>query len=257
MNLARTTTLAIATLPALGLAAVPAHAQTLVLQSGDSVTVSGSGTTGTYQGKSISSPTFTYSTGTNTGTDVSVPIGAAFTLRNGAVLDGGSPSSSNVVALLVQGGTATVAGGAVGGGIPYGIGLQITGGTTTITGGTITGATAIRSDGGLLQVSGGAINGQFRGFVVGSSGIIDLFGTFTDGSGSILTGPITNAYGTLQGTFSNGDVLSKTSYGVGTGGILEFNVGPAPAAEPSQLAALGIGLLGLGALAIKAKRRIA
>lgn len=253
----RIPSLTLAALSALALSAPRAHAQTLTLQSGDTVTVTGAGTKGTYQGQPISSSTSAYSTSTNSGNDVSVPVGAAFTLGSGALLSGGPPLGSAVVGILVQGGTATVTGGLVNGGQYYGSGLQVNTGTATVTGGTFTGSTAINAGNGLVRVSGGTINGQFRGFSIGTAGIIDLFGTFTDGSGNPLTAPIVGGYtqGPIQGTFSNGDTLSKATYAVNSGGILEFNVGPVPAPEPSPLAALAIGILSLGALTLRARKR--
>lgn len=241
-------------LAAIGLAAVPARAQTLSNFSGtDNVTVSGSGTQGTYHGKPISNTTTSYTATATPGAAVTLDNGATFTLASGGTLSGGATSQSEGLDIGLA---ATTAGGT---------------GTAFVTGGTITGFDAISIGGGTVTITSGSITGgvgagaglvaQMSGVTSGTGGTINLYGTNFLVNGlaapSQLTGTGTNTItGTVSGTLANGDLLSTTYQLVGAGTTINF-FAPAAAPEPSSFAALGIGLLGLGALAFKAKRRTA
>ncbi len=99
-------------------------------------------------------------------------------------------------------------------------------------------------------------------------GITILYGnnftyTVTDSTGTHTgTGPATfmqgangqQPFGTITGFLQNNSQVTATTITFGVfGGTLTL----ASAPEPSQYAAFGIGVLGLGALALKAKRRTA
>lgn len=218
-------TLASLTLTALILAARPASAQTLSLQSGDNVVVTASGTHGTYQGQSIGNSTSAYSLDAASGTVVSVPTGSVFALQGGS-LSVAPSSGSMAVGLSVTGGRATVSGGTIRGGDYYGTALYASGG-------------------GTIVVTGGAFSAGYADLVA-VGGTIDLFGTFAP------IAPMTGNFssGTITGTLQNGQAITAY-YQVQNGGVIEFNVAP----EPSAFVALSLGILGLGRLMLKARSR--
>ncbi len=96
-----------------------------------------------------------------------------------------------------------------------------------------------------------------------STGTVSQFAT-DPGDGSVLNNPYGLAFdsaGNLYAANSGNNTIEKfTTGGVGTQFASEPNApqflafGPAAAPEPSQFAAFGVGLLGLGALALRARK---
>ncbi len=226
------------------LSAYPAAAQTLILQSGDNVTVSAAGTQGIYQGKPISNTTNAY-------TIVEPLAGSSFTL-NGGTLSNASPNGEG---LFNAGGSVFINGGSVIGG-NYGAGFFDASGTAVITGGSFSesapNGNAVAADSGSIKITGGTFSGGDATFAATYGGLIDLFGTFSQ------TAPITGGSGTITGTLLNGQPLNASYFaggnGVGTGTI-EFNVGAAPVPEFSGAGSLGIGLAFLGLVGMAGRRR--
>jgi len=230
----------------------PAHAQFLNgFQAGDNVTVSGAGTHGTYQASPIDNTTTSYVGPSTLSGAVGMDQGT-FTLAAGGSLSGGPTSEADGLDLgsnlpgQVGGGTAYVTGG-----------INVAGGVVTITGGSITGGTGAGT--GL----GAGLVVTFSSAMPGTGGTINIIGTnfLVNGLAApnqitglgTLTNPLTLT-GTVTGTLADGEPLATTFQVFGPSTTINFL---APAPEPSQFAALGIGLLGLGALALKAKRRTA
>lgn len=97
-----------------------------------------------------------------------------------------------------------------------------------------------------------------------STGTVSQFAT-DPGDGSVLDGPQGLAFDSTGNLYAanNGDntITEFTPGGVASQFASEPNApqflafGPAPAPEPSQFAAFGVGLLGLGALALRARKR--
>lgn len=250
-------TLAATTLAATTLAAAPAHAQTLGgFQANDTVTISGAGTHGIYQGSAIDNATTSYSgTGLLSGA-VGMDQGI-FTLAAGGSLSGGPMSEADGLDLgsnlpgQIGGGTAFITGGTINGFD----GINVAGGTVTITGGSITGGAGL----------GAGLVVTFSSAMPGTGGTINIVGTDflvngqaapnqITGQGTV-TNPLTLA-GTVSGTLADGELLNTTFQVFGPSTTINF-LAPAPAPEPSQFAALAVGLLGLSTLAMRAKRRTA
>lgn len=59
---------------------------------------------------------------------------------------------------------------------------------------------------------------------------------------------------TIEKFTTTGGTTTASTYATDTNGVKFLAFGPAAAPEPSQFAAFGVGLLGLGALALKARR---
>ena len=310
------------------LAFAPAvHAQSLTLNSGDAVTVDGTGTHGT-----INNSTTSY-----TGSDYAVQAndGSAFTLGSG-----GSLSSSRYDGLDALGSsTITVTGGTVTGGSASGgdgmyatgsgpisisggtfvgninaNGIQVTGSSTvSITDGSFSGGNGVGfqySGSGSAVISGGTFSGRYGGFNSSGTGSVLItggtfngdsgistssadstitvtggqfnasfvgngYGGFSESGGTINlfslgdtpflingvpmnnTAIPANTSGTISGTLLDGEVLNTTfsNYDFSRLGTINLNVGVAPAPEPSQFAAFAVGLLGLGGLRLRARRR--
>lgn len=187
-------------------------------------------------------------------------------------------------------GSVTITGGTIIGG-PRGIGLATNGtGPVIITGGSISGGqnsdavSAFNSssvsinggtfsngqDGGgidaidssVITVTGGnfvgTVNNRFSLNTTG--GTINLFSLgdlpfLINGVSMNNTALAAGTSGTISGTLLDGEQLSAI-FGISQG-IINLNIGTPPAAapEPSQFAAFAVGLLYLGVLALKAKKR--
>lgn len=75
----------------------------------------------------------------------------------------------------------------------------------------------------------------------------------------LAAAPAAHAQQTLYVSTNNSTIEKSTTttastYATDTNGVKFLAFGPAAAPEPSQFAAFGVGLLGLGALALKARR---
>lgn len=265
-----TTTLAmLAALAALGPAAQAAVPPSLTLSGTDSVTVNAAGTVGTINNTPTVNPNTSYAGAPA----VSLSGASTFTLGAGGTINGTSAGNN----ALQDGstGAVTITGGILSN--PNGGGTVINAfgsGSVTITGGTFTGGyggSAVSAQNGLVSIAGGTFTSPGGNTLFCSSpgfGVIDLFGTGFSYTVNGVTTPITSGplptasgigiNGTLSGTLLNGDPLNNTTFL--NRATIEVNVGtpptlPASAPEPSQFAAFAIGLLGLGALALKARRR--
>jgi len=255
--------------------AVPTTAQTLNLQSGDSVTVSGAGTQGTYQGQPLVNTTTTY---TSNARDSAVYTnnGSLFALGLGGTLMG--PGD----VLTVDGGRVTINGGTISasGTGPFGaaIGLAESGGVVTVNQGHLSGDfAALLAFSGAAQINGGSFSsfsnfgdglasfggnviikgGTFSGatdLVAAGGGVLDLFGTF---NGYRNGDVITSGSGIITGTLLDGEAINDTYFVNGStpGSMIEFNVGAAPVPEFSSGGSLGIGLAFLGMLGMAGRRR--
>lgn len=235
----RTPFLAAVTLAALALAPA-AHAQSLTLNSGDNVTVSSAGTVGIIGGKTVASATSSYNDSdafyavetSGTSTFTLAAGGTLTTAQNGYGLDADGSGT-----VMISGGTITAAtGDAV---LAYSQPVTLTGGK--ITAGT-NGVGLFAYPSGVTGPNGGTINLFSLGdtpFLINNVPMNNT--TLTSGGFS----------GTIQGTLLNGDLLDTTFTNFG---IINLNT-PAAAPEPSQFVAFTAGLLGLGALALKAKKR--
>jgi hypothetical protein len=264
MRSLHTAALAAAILTVGNFTAMAAHAQDLALQSGDNVTVGGTGTSGTYLGAPISNTTSAY-------TAVTTVTNSEFTLNSGGSITGFlnilGISTANVTGGNIKGlstydtSTANVTGGSINDLYTQGTS------TTNVSGGSITGFLNASSS-GTTNVSGGSINGlstyntskanvtggSFTYLETSDTSVLDLFGTgFSEtllGSGS--------GYKTynVMGTLQNSDLLNATYYAFG--GTLKFNGVPAAAAVPEASTTASFGLLlalGLGGLVIAKKRK--
>jgi hypothetical protein len=225
-----------------GLTMMPAGAQQLNLQSGDNVTVSGSGTTGTYGGQPVSSGTNSYSVSAARGTGlpnnsdpnstaVTVNASSAFTLQTGGAL---SATGTLGTGLGAFGGTVTISGGSItaanglavdadainppsgpvsnisitGGTISGGDGVEVINGATgTLSGGSLSGTNTASGSGIGLYVDTG--NGSFS--VSGGSVSGANYGLEAEGSSSLPFHTV---------TVTNGTFTSTTGTGLKAGGAL-------------------------------------
>ncbi len=264
MTRTTTTFATLATLAALGLAVLPQAAraaggggstnQSLTLNTGDTITVSGAGIAGHIGATVYTAPNAQTTITAATYYAVQTNGTSTFTLGAGGTLSAGSTSfgldAEGSGPIMISGGTVTagyqgtglrlygtgpvtVSGGAISGGL---YGLQAAGtGPVTITGGTFTG-------------------GQFSyGLDADPSGTIDLFGSFT-GYDPGTTTDLARGTGSFFGTLQNNTTSQTFTYD-NFNRITLHALAAAP--EPSQFAAFAIGLLGLSALVLKAKRRTA
>ena len=216
LTMTRNSLFAVTTLTALGLAAtIPAHAQTLTLNTGDVITVNGNGTSGhigatvfmppngntTFDNTPISGAPYTITTnGTSTftlgaggvikgqGVGIALSNSSTVTITGGTVteIQNGTGVSSNSTGLL------SISGGTITGGV-NGIGVRaLTSGPVTVTGGTITAPGGnyafLKSGSGLLTVTGGTITGG-------------LYGLYADGGPATVTGGLFG--GTTYALFTN------------------------------------------------------
>ena len=242
--------LGLATLALLGLAAAPAHAQTLSLNSGDNLTVSGAGTVGTQNGKAVSNTTSFYSSsGGFYSPAVQTNGTSTFTLANG-----GSITSSGVggIALYNRGSGA----------------VTISGGTISSTG--FRGA-GLYNDyfGGPATISGGTFSPGPGGVGLYNTGILNLF-SFND-TPFLVNGVSmnnmtldnrmyqngTNTIPTISAILENGDVLNTTFL---DSGAINLNIGTPPPAVPEASTTVSLGLLlalGVGGIAFAARRKSA
>ncbi len=246
------------------LAASAAQAQSLVLNSGDIMTVSSIGTFGVIGGSPFSSSTSSYyAPGPGPGSNnTAVLVGgtAAFNLTGGS-LYGITEQGTSLAAM--GSGPVTISSGTVAGG--HGIGVNATGrGLVTISGGNFTadprdGTNLVAGNGASVEVTGGAFDAAPIGASAGGS--LYLF-SFNDTPFLIngvamnnmslmnLSSPFSN---TISGTLADGEKLSTNFFDTGT---INLNV-PFPAAVPEASTTISFGLLlmlGLGGI-IMAKRR--
>ena len=189
------------------------------------------------------------------------PGTANFTLAAGGSLS----NSTSGDALATNGsGTFTVTGGTVSSGA-NGIAADFNGSSqVSVTGGVFTagsGGFALEAEGtSLVKIAGGTFTAGKYGLVTYTSGIIDLFGTGFSYTVNGVTTPITSgtlptySSGTISGTLLNGQAFNNTPFY--NRATMQVNVGTPPAAtpEPSSVAALGLGVLGLAGLALKARK---
>ncbi len=270
-NSRQTPLLALSALVAPFVFAHPAAAQnngTLNVNSGDIVTVTSTGTISNRAGGT--NTTSSYDAGANFEA-VDAESGGVFTLAGGALTgeDGDGAIFSNAARITVSSGSVSVSGSGTNGlDAANGSTATVTGGTFTASGSggsivtpfatpgpTISAVDLYAESKSTITVTGGnfiASGTGATGFDAINNGVIDLFGTGFTVNGSPATGPLTSGSGTISGTLLNGNVLTNLPYAI-TGGTIEFNVAAAP--EPSQYAALGLGVLGLGVLALRARRR--
>ena len=207
--------LGLATLALLGLAATPAHAQTLSLNSGDNLTVSGAGTVGTLGGKAVSNTTSSYSFSGGNST-VQISGTSTFTLANGGSISGGQSGQG----LNTNGsGAVSITGGSITGG-QFGTTMAIQGsGPVTISGGTIQGTSGSFSNGlgngtalaiygsGAVTITGGTF--ATGGNYFGGGTVLDA-----ESSGPItITGGIFTAGNSGYGLQINNSTLNLFSFG--------------------------------------------
>ncbi len=221
--------------------------------------------TGTYNNTGLyatGSGPLTISGGTVTVSDNSVGVD---TFGSGPViLTGGSISTGNSsTGLYAQGRTVTVTGGTITAGddardlsVYYSAPLTISGGTFTV-GDRGIGLTADSSS--PVTITGGTFTVGAQGYGLSAfSSTIDLYGAFdglTLGQTLTLPSDFTNGVtGSFFGTLENNTIGQTFTY-LNKGTITLHDVGLAAAPEPSQFAAFGVGLLGLGALALRARKR--
>lgn len=268
MTLSRTLLLA-----GLALAAAPVSAQSLTLGSGDNVTVSSTGTSGTLGGMPISNSTTEYEApGPGVGNDSAVYVGgtAAFNLTGGSLA---SVEERGTALNLTGSGPVTVTGGAIYGG--HGVGLDAAGtGTVLVSGGTFSnvhdGVALVVGKGSTVEVTGGLFEfidypGQAYPTVIAVGGTLDLFSLndspfLVNGvamnNTSLMNFPQNESGNTISGTLANGDKLNTFFINVGT-----FNLNPGvPAAVPEASTTISFGLLlafGLGSVLIAKKRKLA
>lgn len=225
-------TLAVAFSPIL--AAHPAAAQNVLnLMNGDNVAVSGSGTTGIYQGQAINNGVSTYSASSDSQI-VNVSSGSAFTLRSGG-------SVLNTYGLVCSGisnsGTTTIIGGTIAAffGISNSGTLTISGGTigngiinegdmsrVIVSGGSISGGTGLSSFAGSVTVSGGTITGKSVGLYINS-------GSVTVSGGTIIGSGVSSIYGTPTNLTVTGGIVPSGLYLVNgttviTGGTISLGI---------------------------------
>jgi hypothetical protein len=261
----------------IGLAAASsAHAQlppVLELGSGDSVTVSSSGTVGVIGGVPINNNISSYDAFGSGGNVVQTSGTAAFTLAGGSLF---APDSDTDIAASGSG-PITISGGSIG--ASHGsTGLDASGsGPIVISGGTFRGDTLSTSigisSGAAVQITGGDFSSAAP-LGIASGGSLYLFSkndtpfTVTGIPGpsyysgmaydntslnlASLGGAPFAPFG-ISGTLADGEIFNINLSGLGT---IDFNL-PAPAAVPEASTTVSLGLLlmlGAGGLVL-AKRR--
>lgn len=274
--------LGLAALALLGLVAPAARAQSLTLNSGDAITVSGLGTAGHIGATVYTLPNAMTTINANTIYAVETNSASAFTLAAGGTLINSEMSGYGLYG-AGSSGPITITGGAITADGQGGTGLFIDGGSSpvTISGGTITasgldgvGLFAVGS--GPVDISGGAFTGGPRGggfgLDAGGSGLMDITGgTFSAGQGGFGLASQGNGVIDLFGTgFSytvNGVTTPLTSGDLPTSGVngtlsgtlldgqvlnatsflnfatIEVNIGTPPAAVPEASTTVSLGLL--------------
>ncbi len=158
----------------------------------------------------------------------------------GVTIDGGSFTGGNAASVTNSGGNA-------GDGLPAG-GVLVESGTASIYGGSFTAGTyAPASPHGSRTATYGYGLDVF-------SGAATLYGSgFTVNGVSNFSGAVPVGTGTITGKLLDNAAVSTFTYDFLQGAT--FNIVAVPAPEPSQWAAFGVGALGLGALALCARRR--
>ena len=216
------TTLALATLAALGLAAAPAaHAQQTLYVSTNANTIDTFSSTGTVS---------QFATDPGDGSVLDGPQGLAFD-RAGNLY--AANSGNNTIEKFTTGGVGTQF-ASIGLNQPTGLAFDSAGNLYAANNGDST-ITEFPASGGALIFASTGLNGP-AGLAFDSAG---------------------NLYAANSG---NNTIEKFTPGGVGTQFASEPNApqflafGPAAAPEPSQFAAFGVGLLGLGALALRARK---
>ena len=270
--------------PALHSAAVPSllvlvgiaatssvQAQSLVLNSGDNVTISDTGTFGVIGGVPISNSTSQYSAplpGPGSNHSAVLTSGtAAFNLTGGYLV---STDEQGIALNITGSGPVTISGGDVNGG--HGVGLVDTGtGVVTISGGGFSadsraGTAFVIGTGAVAEVTGGLFSAPgldtFSSAPLNIGGSLYLF-SFNDAP-FLINGVAMNntslmnlspySKNTISGTLANGDGLN-TSFREFNSGTVYLNL-PLPAAVPEASTTVSLGLLLiLGAGGIIASRR--
>ena len=272
----------VATLALLGLAVAPAHAQTLSLNSGDNLAVSGAGTVGTLGGKAVSNTTSFYNASAG-GATVQTSGTSTFTLANGGSISSGQSGQG---LYDVGSGAVSITGGSITGG-QYGSAMAIQGsGPVTISGGTIRGTSGSGGNGtglfangsGPVTITGGtfAAGGNYFGGGTAldadtSAPITITGGIFTAGQfgyGLYVYRSTLNLFslgGTpflVDGVAMNNTTLDGGKFGFGSDtisgilangdvlntrfqdhGIINLNIGSPPPAVPEASTTVSLGLL--------------
>ncbi len=238
MYASRTTLLGVTVFAALGLVAAPAHAQSLTLNDGDNVTVSGTGTVGTVGGTPVANTTSTYTDADGKIYAVQTNGTSTFTLAEGGIV---SSAKNYNYGLLAEGsGPVTVSGGSISAG-QGGTGLFAVG-SVTISGGSISGGqggTALDAyEDGAVTISGGTL----------SAGV-DGRGIFAEGSGSITIsgGSISTGQGgtALADNRSGPVTINGGSISAGAGGTALADTGSGPVTISGGSISTGAGGFGL------------
>ena len=229
----------LAALATFGLAAPGVYAQSLILHSGDRVTVDRTGTHGVLHGHPVNNKITSYtSSGSVRGVDedaVQINGTAVFTLGTGGTVTGGS----NGIALeVLENGRVTITGGTISCRAPSaavpgeGSGLSVGGKSrVTIRGGTIIGgqygpAVAVEDD-GVVLVNSGTITGQYGPALApeGSGTVTVIGGTITTNHGAVglLVGGTNGTLNLFSGNkpfLVNDMTLNDTSLAANSSGTL-------------------------------------
>ncbi len=183
------------------------------------------------------------------------------TISGGTITSGNSGIALNATGsgtVTITGGSFSVGNNGIGLNANGSRGVSISGGSFTAGESTSAGTFVVSALGSPVTITGGTFSAGLNAYdlYAQAGGSINLYGDFIGYAPGNITLATNGAAGTFNGTLINNTVSQAFSY-KNFGTIILHNVAPAAAPEPSQLAAFGIGLLGLGALALKAKRRAA
>lgn len=199
-------------------------------------------------GIDVNSSTAIINGGTFTGGDSGPAAGTADGITSEF---GGSGLNSNNNAIITVNGGTFHGGNGVQVGVntgPPGAGIISLSGTTYVYGGTFAGGT-------------GNQDGYGLDFFLGTLTVYGTNFTVTDTEHGTVTpnfnGALPQGEGFITGTLQNDTAPSTFTYrNLNQGGVFSLS-DPAAAPEPSQWSAWGVGLLGIGILALKAKKRAA
>lgn len=257
--------------------------------SGTTYTVNGAAFTGGAGGAVTGTDSHANYLGGTGGSGLAAQSGATVTINSGTFTGGRGGAAGGVGALLVGGyggdglnvneSTAVIYGGVFQGGdngvstmsksASAGSGLNANSGSTvSVYGGTFLGGSRSSGDSvapygsagdgladltGALNVYGGTFTGASGGFDIHVFyGPTTLYGDFTYNGVEHYTGAVTGE-GTLTGTFQNNAGVSTFTYRVNDYPSASLTISAAP--EPSSLAAIGAGGLGVLGLVLRAKKR--
>lgn len=232
----------------LGLPILPVHAQTLFLDSGDNVTVTGTGTVGTINNASVDNSTSSYASPahglfTGGGNAVTLNNTASLTLGSGGTAVATSQGDNGVFAR--GSGAFTLNGGTISSGSTSTYGLSVIGsspitissgtisvanndtaiyaygtGPVTVTGGTLTagygGIGLASGNSSPVTVSGGSITGGGYGIYSPGSGLVTISGGTING-GSNGVGPTAGLQTGTGAVNVSGGTIKGGFYGIGAG----------------------------------------